>query len=88
MVLLGWLCLFDKNDFVRQYKDQQKLNSLQRELKYYENEATASRERMNELFSNTQNLEKFAREKYLFKKDNEEIFVIVRDQENIKPIED
>ena len=34
---------------------------------------------MNELRTNPSNLEKFAREKYLMKKDNEEIFVIVKD---------
>ena len=34
---------------------------------------------MNELRTNPANLEKFAREKYLMKKDNEEIFVIVKD---------
>ena len=40
---------------------------------------------MNELKTNPANLEKFAREKYLMKKDNEEIFVIVKDStKNVK----
>ncbi len=34
---------------------------------------------MVELMTNSKNFEKFAREKYLMKKDNEDVFVIVDD---------
>ena len=40
---------------------------------------------MEELKTNPKNLEKFAREKYLMKKDNEDIFVIVKkNKETVK----
>jgi len=35
---------------------------------------------MEELTSNPQQLEKFARERYLMKKNNEDVFVIVKDK--------
>jgi cell division protein FtsB len=34
---------------------------------------------LNELRTNRENLEKFAREQYFMKKDNEDIFIIVND---------
>jgi cell division protein FtsB len=39
------------------------------------------RRQKKDLFGNARNLEKFAREKYLMKKDNEEIFVITDPEE-------
>ena len=36
---------------------------------------------MEELMTNPRNLEKFAREKYLMKKDDEDVFVIVKEEE-------
>ena len=41
---------------------------------------------MNELKTNPDNLEKFAREKYLMKKDNEDIFVIVEEKDTTASI--
>lgn len=62
-----------------QYELRQKLHQLRAERNYYQDEIGKSKNDMNELRTNPANLEKFAREKYLMKKDNEEIFVIVKD---------
>ena len=62
-----------------QYELKQKLKQLRTEQKYYHDEIEKSKYDMNELKTNPANLEKFAREKYLMKKDNEEIFVIIKD---------
>ena len=74
-----WITLFDKNDFMSQYELRKKLYQMKAEQKYYQDEIEKSKKDMNELRTNPDNLEKFAREKYLMKKDNEEIFVIVKD---------
>jgi len=74
-----WVAFFDKNDFMSQYELRQKLKQLRTEQQYYLDEIVKSKNDMNELRTNPANLEKFAREKYLMKKDNEEIFVIVKD---------
>jgi cell division protein FtsB len=47
------------------------------EKEYYQQKIEEDRRRIDELKTNTENLEKFAREQYLMKKDNEDIFVIV-----------
>lgn len=74
-----WVTFFDKDDLISQYKLRQKLNQLKTEQTYYLEEIKKAKNNINELRNNTTSLEKFAREKYLMKKDNEEIFVIVKD---------
>jgi cell division protein FtsB len=74
-----WVIFFDKDDVLSQRQLRQKLHQLQEEKSYYKDEITKSGEEIKELKTNPDNLEKFAREKYLMKKDNEEIFVIVKD---------
>jgi len=77
-----WVAFFDKNDLFSQYELTEKLKKLKTEEQYYRTEIEKSKSDMNELRTNPANLEKFAREKYLMKKDNEEIFVIVKDSVN------
>jgi cell division protein FtsB len=57
----------------------QKLNQLEEEKRFYKTAIEKNRSALHELKSNPANLEKFAREKYLMKKDNEDIFVIVEE---------
>lgn len=73
------MVFFDKDDVLSQHQLRKKLHQLQEEKNYYQEEITKSSGEINELKTNPANLEKFAREKYLMKKDNEEIFVIVKD---------
>lgn len=74
-----WVAFFDKDDLVSQYELRQKLNQMRSEQRYYRDEIEKCKKDINELRNNPGYLEKFAREKYLMKKDNEEIFVIVKD---------
>jgi hypothetical protein len=77
IALLVWLIFFDGNDFFSQYSYRQKLNELEKEKEYYIVEIEKSHQELQSLISSKKNLEKFAREKYLMKKDNEDIFVIL-----------
>ena len=70
---------FDKNDIFSQLELTKKLSVLNEEKKYYLNEIEYNKTDLKELRTNPKNLEKFAREKYLMKKDNEDIFVIVQE---------
>jgi cell division protein FtsB len=75
-----WLGFFDKNDFLTTHSYRQKLHQLQAERDYYEVEIEKNKAYLEHLETNPDNLERFAREKYLMKKDNEEIFVIVQEK--------
>ena len=77
LFILAWVIFFDKNDLFSQMDLRQKLKTLETEKKYYINEIAQTKTDLLELRTNPANLEKFAREKYLMKKENEDIFVIV-----------
>ncbi len=74
-----WMLFVDRNDFIAQYQQVHKLNLLKKEKKYYQDEITKTQEDLKELTTDPEHLEKFAREKYLMKKDNEDVFVIIKE---------
>ena len=82
IVFLAWLTFFDSNDLYTQIKQTAKLKGLEDEKVFYTEmieEVKADRE---ELMSNDELLEKFAREKYLMKKPTEDIYVIVESDQD------
>lgn len=81
-----WLSFFDRNDFIIQHEYSSKLKDLQKELNYYNSEIERSKRDYDALMTNPKNLEKFARERYFMKKDNEDIFVIVKEDKTSKEL--
>jgi cell division protein FtsB len=77
-----WMVFFDKNDLFSQYQYHSQLSKLKHERNYYQKETAKVHQELDELTTNKEMLEKFAREKYLMKKDNEDVFVIVKDKKN------
>jgi len=82
LAFLVWMLFFDKNNFIYQAKLSSNLKDLNNEKEYYLNEIELNNAATNELITNTTTLEKFAREKYLMKRDNEDIYIIVDEEEN------
>lgn len=78
IAFLVWMTFFDRNDFISQYSYRKQLSKLEDDKEYYFKQIEENKRYTYELKSDPANLEKFAREKYLMKKDNEEIFLIVR----------
>lgn len=76
--LVVWLTFFDRNDIFTQYDLRQQVLKLEKERNYYLQEIIANNQAIEELHTNQKSLEKFARETYLMKRDNEDIFVIVK----------
>jgi cell division protein FtsB len=74
-----WMAFFDRNDFYTRYSYNKELQKLEEERDYYMGEIENTRKKKHELMSNPGNLEKFAREEYLMKKENEDIFLIRRE---------
>ncbi len=77
-VLVVWVLFFDKNDLRTLIKMKREVRELEEEKKYYVHEIAQITYELGELTTNISALEKFAREKYLMKKDDEDIFVIVK----------
>nr|WP_294941527.1 septum formation initiator family protein [uncultured Mucilaginibacter sp.] len=76
VVFVVWMIFFDKNDLFSQYQYRQQLSKLEHERDFYKVENAKVNKDLDELTSDKAKLEKFAREKYLMKKDNEDVFVI------------
>jgi cell division protein DivIC len=72
-----WMLMFDQNNLNERRKNNRDYNQLIRERDYFQKKIEENRKRIQELKTNNDNLEKFAREQYLMKKDNEDIFIIV-----------
>ncbi len=74
-----WMLFFDKNDVIAQYEFRTEVNKLQEEKDFYTKEIANVKKDLNELNTNLNTAEKFAREKYFMKKDNEDVFVIIEE---------
>ncbi|MGB3949126.1 MAG: septum formation initiator family protein [Bacteroidia bacterium] len=72
-----WIIFFDKNDLSTQLELRDKVRQLEKERDYFANEIEIINNQVKELTTNPEALERFAREEYLMKRDNEDIFVIV-----------
>ncbi|HIU55876.1 MAG TPA: septum formation initiator family protein [Candidatus Gallibacteroides avistercoris] len=70
------MVFIDNNSLIQRYEYNKKIKELQKEIKHYNQIIEEGRLQLEELRSNDDNLEKFAREKFLMKKPNEDIFLI------------
>jgi cell division protein DivIC len=71
-----WLLLLDSNDLISRFKMTAKVSSLENEKEFYLEKISEVEKDRKELLTNKELLEKFAREKYLMKKETEDIFII------------
>lgn len=76
-----WMTVFDSNNFIDLIELRREIGDLKDKKEYYTTEIAVARKTQLELFSNSKNLEKFAREKYYMKKDNEDLFIF-REKKN------
>ncbi len=77
---LIWMLFFDRNDLLSQYEYRTQLNKFQEEKEFYITQIEQVKKDLDELTTNKERLEKFAREKYLMKKDNEDVYVVIREK--------
>lgn len=73
---LVWMTFLDSNDLISRFKLSAKLRSLENEKEYYQEKIAEVEKDKKELTTNKELLEKFAREKYLMKKEKEDLFII------------
>lgn len=71
-----WLLFFDRNDFFIQRERQKELKELRQSKSYYQKEIAEEGKFAQDLKHNPATIEKFAREKYGMKRDNEDLFLV------------
>ncbi|MGB3077246.1 MAG: septum formation initiator family protein [Chitinophagales bacterium] len=77
IAFLSWMLFFDNNDIASQVQLRMKLSEYRNKKEYYEQKIADVKNEKKELLTNQESLEKFAREQYMMKKDDEDLFVIV-----------
>jgi cell division protein FtsB len=70
-----WMLFFDANSWLIHHELNTDIDALESEKEYYKKEIEKDNKAIKKL-SNIDGLEKFAREEYYMKRDNEEIFII------------
>lgn len=77
ILFLGWIIFFDQNNLFDRVHNLNQLHQMEKDKVYYLQKIKDDSVKLNELKTNKGNLEKFAREQYLMKKKNEDIFIVV-----------
>ena len=77
VIFLIWIFLFDNNNLIDRFHYMKNLRQLERDREYYQERIEEDRRKLNELKTSNENLEKFAREQYFMKRENEDVYIIV-----------
>ena len=73
------MLFFDSNNVFYRFSIASEVSELEESRDIYKKQIADLNRQRTELFGNQINLEKFAREKYMMKKDNEDLFVVIQD---------
>ena len=60
----------------KRYTYDEKIRSLEKEINHYQKEIEINSKKLNDLHTDKEGLERFAREEYFMKKPNEDVYII------------
>lgn len=69
------IVFLDENNLIRRFEHKREIHSLNEEIAKYRKMYEENTEHLNELSTNPEAIEKIAREKYLMKNPNEDIYI-------------
>ena len=77
VAFLVWIIFLDnKNDLFSQYERLNRSHDLTKNEDHLSKQITETQKELDLLKNNAQSIEKYAREKYMMKKDNEDLFIL------------
>ena len=76
-----WMLFFDQNNAVDRIRMGSEIRQLEDDREYYLEQIQKDSARLSELTTNKENLEKYAREQFLMKKPNEDVFVVIEEKD-------
>ncbi|MCS6905747.1 MAG: septum formation initiator family protein [Bacteroidia bacterium] len=77
IISIIWMVFFDQYDLRSQYELRQKIKQMEEDKQYYQEQIKIINEEKELLLNDPGALEKFAREQYFMKRDEEDLFIIV-----------
>jgi cell division protein FtsB len=75
VVFLLWLTFFNEIDLIYIFQSRREVAALRNEVQRMKDDNEKATQALRDLTTNTYSLEKFARENYYMKRDNEEVYV-------------
>ena len=75
-----WMLFFDQNNLVDRMRMAAEIRQLEADREYYMDQIEKDSTRLHELTTDKDNLEKYAREQFLMKKKNEDVFVVIEEK--------
>lgn len=79
-VFVIWTLFFDQNNMVDRLRMSSEIRQLEADREYYMEQIVRDSTRLHELTTDRENLEKYAREQFLMKRPNEDVFVVIEEQ--------
>lgn len=73
---MAWLTFFDANNFLYQYRLGKEIKALEKEADFYRSQIEQLKTQKEALNTDKRQLERYAREHYLMKKSDEDLFII------------
>jgi cell division protein DivIC len=74
-----WMIFFDNNSLKRQRQLNKQIGEINAMKAYYQEEISKNQQAIHDLQTDQETMEKYAREKYLMKRDSEDVYIVVRD---------
>ena len=78
VLFIVWITFFDNFNIIKQSKIKKNIKQLEENKKFYIQEITKDSAEYYDLLNDAEKREKFAREKFLMKKENEDVYIIRR----------
>ena len=75
-----WMLFFDQNNLVDRMRMSAEIRQMEADREYYIDQIEKDSTRLHELTTDKDNLEKYAREQFLMKKKNEDVFVVIEEK--------
>ena len=82
IVFIVWMLFFDQRDYFQQKASAEELKKIQSSTKYYDDEINSTKSQLNNLQTSPTSIEKFGRERYLLKREGEELYLFEDTTEN------
>lgn len=76
IVFFALTFIMGDSSLYKRYTYDEKIRSLEKEIKHYQKEIEINSKKLNDLHTDKEGLERFAREEYFMKKPNEDVYII------------
>jgi len=76
VVFLAFIIFVDENNVIRRVQYETKIRELKQDIRHYRKLSEESESKLNRLHSSDAELERVAREDYLMKKPNEDVYIV------------